>query len=172
LTTTNIRPKENALDFNQNILVLKGFLQHLAILSEPRLLELLSLANTMPITNEDARAVLKVGRRGAYYWLSELTRLTMLEKRGQAYRASPYSKDLLAAASITFGSLLMGKMPRTATAVAINRENVPAWSTVLQTAADGLELLYSRGRIDQSERARQQKMINDLRLGLDDAPRA
>jgi hypothetical protein len=64
LTTTNIRPKENALDFNQNILVLKGFRQHLAILAQPRLLELLSLANTMPITNEDARAVLKVGRKG------------------------------------------------------------------------------------------------------------
>jgi hypothetical protein len=102
--------------------------------------------------------------------LSELTKFTMLEKRGQAYRASPYSKDLLAAASITFGSLLMGKIPQTLPAAAINRENVSAWSTVLQTAADGLELLYSRGRIDQSERARQQKLIGDLRLELDDAP--
>jgi hypothetical protein len=167
-----VRTEENLLGFNQNILVLKHFREHLAILSEPRALELLSLANTMPITNKDARTVLKVGRNGAYYWLGILTRLTMLEKRGQAYRASPYSKDLLAAASITFGSLLMGKMPQTVAASAISRENASAWSTVLQTAADGLELLYSRGRIDQSERARRQKMINDLRLGLDDAPRA
>jgi len=169
--TTSVRPEENSLDFNGNIFVLKSFRHHLTILSEPRLLELLSLANTMPITNEDARTVLKIGRNGAYYWLGILTRLTMLEKRGQQYRVSPYSKNLVTAASLTFRSLVQGKMPQTATAVgAINHENASAWSTVLQTAADGLELLYSRGRIDQSERGRRQKMIDDLRLELGDVP--
>jgi hypothetical protein len=166
-----VRAEENVFGFNQNILVLKHFREHLAVLSEPRVLELLSLANTISITNVDARTVLKVGRNGAYYWLGILTRLSMLEKRGQTYRASPYSKSLVEAASLTFRSLVLGKMPQTATA-AINRENVSAWSTVLQTASDGLEMLYSRGRIDQSERARQQKIIDDLRLGLDDAGHA
>jgi len=138
----------------------------MAVLSEPRLLELLSLANTVPMTNEDARTILKVGRNGAYYWLARLTGLDMLEKRGQAYRASPYSKSLVAAASLTFRSLVEGKMPQTPTSP-INRDNLSAWRTVLQTTADGLELLYSRGRIDQSERARRQKIIEDLRLELD-----
>jgi len=167
-----VRAEENLLGFNQSIIILKHFREHMAILSEPRVLELLSLANTMPITNKDARTVLQVGRNGAYYWLGILTRLAMLEKRGQTYCVSPYSKSLIATASLTFRSLVMGKMPQTSTASAINRENVSAWSTVLQTAADGLELLYSRGRIDQSERARRQKMIDDLRIGLDGLPRA
>lgn len=168
-----VRAEESALSFNQSIIVLKHFREHFAMLSEPRVLELLSLANTMPITNEDARAVLKVGRNGAYYWLGILTRLTMLEKRGQTYQASPYSKSLVAAASLTFRSLVMGKMPQAAASAPVNGENVSAWSAVLQTAADGRELLYSRGRIDQSERARLQKTINDLRLVLEDAaPRA
>jgi len=163
--------EENVLDFNQSIIVLKHFREHLAVLSEPKLLELLSLANTIPTTNQDARALLKVGRNGAYYWLGILTRLAMIEKRGQTYLASPYSKSLVAAASLTFRSLVQGKMPQTAIAP-VNRQNLSAWSTVLQTAADGLELLYSRGRIDQSERARRQKIIEDLRLELDHANHA
>jgi hypothetical protein len=165
---TTPRAEENTLGFNQSVHLLKSFKQHLAVLAEPRLLELLSLANTMPITNEDARAVLKVGRRGAYYWLSELTRLTMLEKHGQTYRASPYSKALMATASATFGSLMLGKAPKVPAPV--DPKSVPALSTVLQTAAEGLEVLYSRGRIDQAERARRQKVIDDLRLELNAPP--
>ena len=168
---TSVRTEENAPDFSQSILVLKHFREHLAILSDSRLLELLSLANTIPITNADARTVLKVGRNGAYSWLGILTRLTMLEKRGQTYRASPYSKSLVAAASLTFRSLVLGKMPHSAPASSITGDNASAWSTVLQTAGDGLELLYSRGRIDQSERARRQKIIDDVRLELGDVLR-
>jgi hypothetical protein len=163
----SVRGEEKILGFNQNVILLKHFRGHLAILSEPRLLELLSLANTTPVTNEDIRTLLKVGRNGAYYWLGKLTRLNMLEKRGQTYRISPYSVSFVAAASLTFRSLVSGKMPRAATAAVIGN-NITAWSTVLQTAAEGLELLYSRGRIEQSERARRQKMIDDLRLDLDD----
>jgi hypothetical protein len=167
---------QDTLGFNNDVIFLKHFREHLAILSEPRLLELLSLANTMPVTNKDARVLLKVGRNGAYYWLGNLVRLGMLEKRGQTYRVSPYSMSLVAAASLTFRSLVSGKMPQVATTTTAvlptTREDVAAWTTILQTASEGLELLYSRGRIDQSERARQQKMINVLRLELDDAPRA
>jgi hypothetical protein len=120
----------------------------------------------MPVTNEDARAVLKVGRRGTYYWLSELTRLTMLEKKGQRYRASPYSKALMMAVSTVFGSLVMGKIPEPQVA-AIHGKNALGWNTVLQTATEGLELLYARGRIDESERMRRQKIIDEFRRELD-----
>ena len=164
-STTIRAEEENVLGFNQNVILLKHFREHLAVLSKPWLLELLSLANTMPLTNQDARAILKVGRNGAYYWLGKLTRLGMLEKRGQKYRISQYSMSLIAAASLTFRSLVLGKTPQTAI---VDHDNITAWRTVLQTAAEGVELLYFKGRIDQSERSRQQKMINDLRLKLDD----
>jgi hypothetical protein len=45
---------------SQDIALIKHFRAHLAALSDPRVLDLLSLAATEPITNTEARSVLKV----------------------------------------------------------------------------------------------------------------
>ncbi len=121
------------------------------------MLDLLSLANTTPITNADARELLKLRRSHAWDCLSRLVELGLLEKRGHAYRASPYAKALVQALFLTFRSIVSGKPPQV--------EN-PAWVSVIQIATDGLESLYSRGRIDQSEYAAKSRLLKDLEAEL------
>ena len=121
----------------QDIALIRHFREHLAVLSDQRALDLLSLASVTQVTNRDARDVLKLRRAGAWVWLSKLTALGMLEKRGQSYRASPYTENLISATSLVFRSVVNGKTPRF---------NAPAWSEVLRLASDGVRTSYERGR--------------------------
>jgi hypothetical protein len=136
----------------QDIALIKHFREHLAVLSDPRALDLLSLAATEPITNTEARSVLKVGRNVAWIYLSRLVQLGMLEKRGQVYRASNYAADLLYATSLTFRSVLNGKVPE------VDQGKLP---NLLALARQGLEILYERGKIDQEEYAKQLRFLKE-----------
>ncbi len=126
---------------------------HLAVLSDGSLLDLISLANTAPITNSDARELLKLTRNGAWRWLSKLVELGLLEKRGQAYRTSPYAKSLVKALSITYRSIVSGRPPQT--------EN-PAWLSLLKMAREGLEVLHARGRIERPDYDAKVKLLEKI----------
>ncbi len=142
----------------QDIALVKHFREHLAALSDPRTLDLLALASVKPITNAEARQILKLGRNRAWVNLSDLVKLTLLEKRGHAYRASPYAEHLVAALSLTFQSVLAGKMPNI---------QGPGWAEVLRLASDGVRMSYERGKIDQSEFARRDRMLKEMEAQLD-----
>jgi hypothetical protein len=141
----------------QDIALIRHFREHLAVLSDQRALDLLSLASVTQVTNKDVRDALKLRRAGAWVWLSKLTALGMLEKRGQSYRASPYTTNLISATSLVFRSVLNGKTPQL---------NTHAWSEALRLASDGVQMLYARGRIDQAEFTRQSRMLKELEAQL------
>jgi hypothetical protein len=141
----------------QDIALIRHFREHLALLSDERVLDLLTLASLSAVTNREARSAFKVGRAGAWVWLSRLTRVGMLEKRGQSYKASPYAEKLFGTVSLTFQSLLTGKTPK------LQGQN---WSDALRLASDGLRMSYERGKIDQAEYARQGRMLKELEAEL------
>lgn len=162
--------EEKVLRFNQSIILIKHFHEHIAILSRPSMLELLALANTMPITNQDVRALLKVTRNGALYWLSQLVALNLLEMRDHHYRPSPYCSALVHALSLTLRSVVSGRAPQVFEDVGMikltanNRSSKrnASWPILLELASQGLENLYARGRIDQSEYDSKSRLLNEL----------
>ena len=137
---------------SQDIALVKHFRAHLAALSDPRVLDLLSLAAAEPITNTEARSVLKVERNVAWIYLSRLVQLGMLEKRGQVYRASDYAADVVYATSLTFRSVLNGKVPE------VDPGKLP---NLLALARQGAEVLYERGKIDQEEYSKQLRFLKE-----------
>jgi hypothetical protein len=141
----------------QDIALVKHFREHLAALSDPRLLDLLALASLEPITNEDARRMLKLGRNRAWANLSDLVKLSLLEKRGHAYRASPYAENLVGALSLTFQSVLAGKMPNI---------RGQGWAEVLRLAFDGVETSYMKGKTQQGEYQQQMKLLKEMEAQL------
>ena len=141
----------------QDIALVKHFREHLAALSDPEILDLLALASVKPITNAEARQILKLGRNRAWVNLSGLVRLTLLEKRGHSYRASPYAEHLVAALSLTFQSVLAGKMPNI---------QGPGWAEVLRLASDGVEMSFAKGRIQQSEHVQLEKFLKEMEAQL------
>lgn len=149
--------KNQVKSVTQDIALVKHFREHLAALSDPGLLDLLAIASVEPINNGDARRILKLGRNRAWAKLSALVKLNFLEKRGQAYRASPYAENLVGAISITFQSVLAGKMPTI---------QGPGWAEVLRLASEGVQMSFDRGKTLQSEYSRQQKLLKEMKAQL------
>ena len=73
----------------QDIALIRHFREHLGVLSDRRALDLLSLASVTTSHQQGREGGAQARRAGAWVWLSRLTKLGMLEKRGQSYRASP-----------------------------------------------------------------------------------
>jgi hypothetical protein len=142
----------------QDIALIRHFREHLEVLSDQRVLDLLSVASMTRVTNKDARTIFKVGRAGAWVWLSRLTGLGMLEKRGQSYKASPYVEKLISTVSLTFQSVLTGKTPTSIQG--------PGWAEALRLASEGVKLAYERGKIDQSECNAKTRMLKELEAQL------
>jgi hypothetical protein len=141
----------------QEIALIRHFREHLAVLSDEKALDLLALASLKTINNADARSVLKVGRAGAWLWLSKLSKLGLLEKRGQSYRASPYFEKLVSTTSLTFQSVLTGKPPKT---------QGSGWAEALRLASEGVKMAYNRGTIDQRELDTKTRMLKELEAEL------
>ncbi len=142
----------------QDLALIRHFREHLYALSDEKVIDLLSIATIKPVNNTDARSVFRVGRAGAWFRLSRLVDLGMLEKRGQAYRASQYSEKLIEAISVTFQSVLTGRAPQLQS---------PGWTEALRLASDGARMSYERGKVDQAEYTRLCRMLKELEAHLD-----
>jgi hypothetical protein len=146
-----LRPAVKSI--TQDISLIKHFRAHLESLSDPMLLDLLSLASLKLLTNAEARTSLKLSRTQTWAVLSRLAKVGMLERTDGGYKATPYAEHLLAALSVTFQSVLAGKSPRV---------HNPTWRDVLRIAYDGAELSYARGKITESEYSRQVRLLGEV----------
>jgi hypothetical protein len=156
-------PQEADLDITpREIALIQHFRDHLAVLSDPVLLDLLCIASVDSITNASARKVLGLRRSQAWTNLSALVKVGMLEKRGQFYRASPYARHLISALYIAFRNVLGGTVPQA--------EDLEATVKVLKMAADGLESLYDRGRMDPEEYRKNKSLLKEFALSLEMKP--
>jgi hypothetical protein len=135
----------------QDIALLRHLRSHLAALSDDTSLQLLSLAGSVPITNSEVSSTTGKNRNVTWYQLAKLTKLGMLDKRGNKYRISPYALNLIEAAALTFRAVVNGKMPKV--------ESSDGRQDLLRIASEGTESLYLRGTIDQAEYSRRLKVI-------------
>jgi len=146
----------------REIALVRHFREHLAALSDPKVLDLLTVACAVSITNKDVRRVLRLRRGQAWTNLSALVNVGMLEKRGQHYRASPYARHLITALYITFSSVLEGEMPQ------VRKDD--SMAQVLRIASDGLESLYDRGKVDPDEYKRTKSLLKQVAASLEERP--
>ena len=140
--------------------MLKAFREHLAALSEPALLDLLAIAEMNQISNADVRKILRLRTRGsAWRWLRRLSRIKMLEKRGNGYRTSTYGRELVSTLSSVFKAAMRGRW-------AFVDGNHEASARLLEIAEEGTEKLYERGLIDEEEYRSRSRLIRDFKAHL------
>ena len=144
---------KRARNLSNDILIVKHFREHLRAIAVWKALDLLYLADVQPITNRDAAKVLGLTSKGAWRWLSRLRQLGMLEKRGQTYRASDYSKELLRSVSALFRGAVRGEFPE---------DEDPRVKELARFAREGTESLYERGRLDQAAYEERLKLIKEV----------
>jgi hypothetical protein len=140
-------------DSNLKLQVLGHFRLQIGALSDQRTLELLASFGESPFTNSEARSFLQVKRQATWKHLARLVQLGLLEKRGHVYRVSRFTKDFLSATSSTFIGLMTGvRTPVT------DQKSVET----LQTALDGIEALYAKGRLRQEDYRRHRKILEEI----------
>jgi hypothetical protein len=139
------------------MLIVRHFHLHLEAISDQRVLDLVYLAQTKPITNSDVQSALHMKRGGAWVWLDRLTEPGLLEKIGAGYIASDYSRELISSVSQVFRGAVKGEFPEPAPS--IPRE-------IITIAREGVEAQYERGRLSQEEYNRRLRLIDGAEAAL------
>ena len=140
------------LSFDRQLMVLEHFRHQLSAVSEVTTLELLRAFQDKPFMNAEARAVLGAKRQATWSKLALLVSLGFLWKRGHMYRLTPFAKEFVVSAAATLQGLVVGERP------AISADA----SEALKVAAEGLDLLYSKGRLSQSDYAKYGKALGEM----------
>ncbi len=141
--------------FNRNLMVLEHFRYQLAALSDEKTLELFRSFQGKPFMNAEARSVLGTRRQATWSKLATLVELGLVQKRGHVYRMSPFARDFVTLAAATLQGLATGERP-----------TVPGnASEALRSAQEGLELLYSKGKLRQDEYSRYRRELEVLQNG-------
>lgn len=145
-----MKPKPvNDKQFNEGIDLLRHFRAQLRALSDERTLLVLKEFGGSPFTNGDLRPLLGVSREATWESLSKLVSLGMVEKRGHGYRVSRFSYDFVGSVADTLKQIFMG-------AEASRRASSPE---ILKIASQGLEFMYAKGKIGETEYFASRKVI-------------
>ncbi len=145
------REVEGSRGYEKGIELLSHFRAQLRALSDARTLEILKSFGSRAFMNREVRERLGGKRGTTWAMLSRLVQLGLLEKRGHTYAVSPFAKDFTSAIALTFRGLLTNSEITVPT---------PAIVTALRLASQGVELLYSKGKIAESEYFEFRKALN------------
>ena len=121
-------------------------------------LDLLALASVKPITNAEARQILKLGKE------PRLGKPLEPRQADAAREARPRVQGLPLRGAPRRGAVAhlperpRGRMPNI---------QGPGWAEVLRLASDGVRMSYERGKIDQSEFAQRDRMLKEMEAQLD-----
>jgi len=147
-----------AAEFRTGLDVLRHFRRQMALLGDTMTLDLLSSIGNEPFTNRDAREAMSLKRQASWKRLAQLSNLGLVQKRGHSYKVAPFTREFVAAVSFTLGALVMGK-PVT--------QSTQASREALESAIEGLEVLYAKGRLNQDEYASRRTAL-EARFGNSD----
>jgi hypothetical protein len=135
--------------FTRNLMVLEHFRYQLEALSDKTTLELLKSFQDKPFMNGEARQVLGTRRQTTWARLATLTQLGLIQKRGHIYRLSPFTRDFVNLAGSIFHGIMTGE----------RRSVSPESTKALEAARQGLELLFSKGKLSQDEYSRHSRAL-------------
>jgi hypothetical protein len=141
--------------FARNLTMLEHFRHQLKALSEKTTLELLRAFQDKPFMNAEARRVLGARRQATWSRLALLVQLGLVQKRGHVYRLSPFSRDFVNLSASTLQSLMTGQRPPPTTEA----------KEALEASRQGLEMLFSKGRLKQDEYSRYIRVLAELMNG-------
>ncbi|HEV2121133.1 MAG TPA: hypothetical protein VGS11_13655 [Candidatus Bathyarchaeia archaeon] len=103
-------------------------------------------------TNADVQSLLGSHRQTSWVKLSRLTRAGLVEKRGHSYWIPRYAKELVVALSTTLANLV---------AIRELSDDSEA-SKLFRVASEGIDMLYSKGRLEQGEYERTKELLERL----------
>lgn len=135
--------------------VIRYFTKQFRALSDGKVLDLLERFETKPFMNAEVRSVLGGKRQATWMKLSGLAEAGLVQKRGHVYRVSPFTAEFVKDAAGVLRHLMLGvEAPG------------PVDGDVLRTALEGVEALYSKGRLSQDDYFRYKKALESVGVGV------
>lgn len=147
MESRNLSPMKRDLD------VIRYFTKQFGALSEGPVLDLLERFETKPFMNAEVRGIFGAKRQTAWMKLSRLLDAGLVVKRGHVYRVAPFTAEFVKGASNVLRHLMLGV-------------EAPARvdGNVMRVALEGVEALYTKGKLSQEEYFRYRKSLEGLSL--------
>lgn len=145
----------DAKPMKRDLDVVRYFTKQFGALSEGPVLDLLERFETKPFMNAEVRAVFGSKRQTAWMKLVKLTEAGLVVKRGHVYRVAPFTAEFVKGAADVLRHLMLGtEIP------------APIGKDVLRVALEGVEALYSKGKLSQEEYFRCRKSLEGMGVGV------
>lgn len=135
--------------------VVRYFRGQFRLISDGMVLDLLERFETKPFMNAEARAIFGNKRQTTWIKLARLVEAGLVQKRGHVYRVSPFAHEFVRGASSVLKHLMTGE----------ELSSPRADGELLQTALEGVEMLYSKGKIGQEVYFRYRKAVEETLVG-------
>lgn len=134
--------------------VVRYFTKQFGALSEGPVLDLLERFEAKPFMNAEVREVFGSKRQTAWLRLTRLADAGLVVKRGHTYRVAPFTVEFVKYAAAILRHLMLGA-------------DAPSLvdGDVLRVALEGVEALYSKGRLSQEEYFRCKRSLEGIGLG-------
>jgi len=146
-----MNPTRDTLSIKRDLDVIRYFTKQFRALSDGPVLDLLERFDAKPFMNADVRNIFGSKRQTAWMRLRRLADAGMVEKRGHIYRVSPFASEFVSDAAGVLRHLMLG-------------EEVPMSGDkdVLRVALEGVEVLYSKGKLSQNDYFRYRKALEGM----------
>jgi hypothetical protein len=141
--------------FTQDLEVTRYFSKQFRAISEGRVLDLLERFEGKPFMNAEARAVFGGRRQSAWVKLAALADTGLVVKRGHMYRVAPFAIEFVRSSAGMLRHLMLG------TRVLAQVDN-----EVLRVALEGVEALYSKGKLSQDDYFRYRNSLEGIGIGV------
>lgn len=146
---------ENPSAMKRDIEVIRCFMNQFSAISEGAVLDLLESFEGKPFMNAEARRIFGSRRQTAWLKLSRLSEAGLVVKRGHVYRVTPFTAEFVKdAANVLRRLMLGGEAPP-----AVDKD-------VLRVALEGVEALFSKGKLTQEDYFRCRKSLEGMGVGV------
>ena len=102
--------------------------------------------------NAEARTVFGGRRQTTRGWLARLTDVGLVQKRGLVFRVSPFAREFVRASASVLKHMVTGE------AMPVEEADRVA----LQSAAEGIEIMYAKGMLSQDDYLRPKTRIQEM----------
>ena len=102
--------------------------------------------------NAEARTVFGGRRQTTWGWLAWLTDVGLVQKRGHVYRVSPFAREFVRASASVLKHMVTGE------AMPVEEADRVA----LQSATEGIEIMYAKGKLSQDDYLRHKTRIQEM----------
>ena len=148
-------PPQEAPSLKRDIDVIRYFTRQFRAISDGQVLDLFERFGTRPFMNADIRSILGSKRQTAWIRLSRLAEAGLVQKRGHVYRVAPFTNEFVKDAASVLRHLMLGADTQK-----------PIDEDVVRIALEGVEALYAKGSLNQSDYFRYKKALKGIGVGI------